>query len=562
MLRRVLSAAVRIGRDPLLAPAGALTREACIRWRMRGSTAEELREAILGWSGPEVVGHPKFAIWQFDVPDNVLTEDAAIVVSAIVIHELEGAIVTSVLQTGTGSDYHIQLRGGTASVLEVSGIKNDDTGHRSLARVRAKAEQLLARSEEGYVGVVSFRNPTDVKVTIFLYHVSNGTNGVSAPRRQVKKRKIKKRKDPSAAVVSADAGGAASVAGMEGQFAKRTGDVETARKKYQEAAEILLRGADIPTVASHRCLIRLLAASQYFHGGMYREAVEVCKRIDPNLLKGDDKLRLENLLRVSRGRLRPDYPVRVRLRTMGYAKTNPRKSLDLMSTHAYVYTQYQHKFLRAILCENLQEWEAAASYFAEAIALRPDDYELAFLPLALPLDCMRSGEDRSIVYAARYSRELAKRIPSRVTYFLLSMSEYRLAVWNAKQLEEDQPQPVELDFHQSSLTSYFRAMEMPGYPQNATLDFAVRSRAFEELAHQYAALSFGRLGRREDAAKAVRRALQLFPDSQVSRDMLRYFETNSPEALLLQPQPRSELLGYLTGRVALTERSFGPTFAA
>jgi hypothetical protein len=159
--REVLKRAIRVDRT---SPATGENR-----W-------EEVRE--IGWSGLSGVidrcGELSMVVNEHDI-----TEYAAIGVMLLLIHELEGAVLTGVLQIGSGPDYVVQLSDRPEPVrVEVSGIKSGSASQAS-SRLGEKRGRLR---EAGFVSVTTFQRGEDEMAHSYLHFVIPGTGSAKTNR--------------------------------------------------------------------------------------------------------------------------------------------------------------------------------------------------------------------------------------------------------------------------------------------------------------------------------------------------------------------------------------------
>jgi hypothetical protein len=101
-----------------------------------------------------------------------LTEEAAVGIAALLIHDLEGGILQSVLQIGSGGDYRLQVREASVPIqLEVSGVRMDETGSESVSRLGKKTNQVLGDARVGFVSVTTFHHGPRAVVHSYLHFV-------------------------------------------------------------------------------------------------------------------------------------------------------------------------------------------------------------------------------------------------------------------------------------------------------------------------------------------------------------------------------------------------------
>jgi hypothetical protein len=139
---------------------------------------EEVRE--IGWSGLSQL-LDRCAKLPRAVNDQDITELAAIGVMLLLIHELEGGVLTGVLQIGAGGDYLVRLASRPDPVqVEVSGIKVGSAGEAS-SRLGKKREQVRG---EGFVSVTTFRHGESGELHSYLHFVRPGSPRGNKKRRR------------------------------------------------------------------------------------------------------------------------------------------------------------------------------------------------------------------------------------------------------------------------------------------------------------------------------------------------------------------------------------------
>jgi hypothetical protein len=113
-----------------------------------------------------------------------ITEDAAIAVMALLIHELEGVTVEEVYPIGSGPDYLVTLKGkGGDLSVEVSGIRVDGTGSESSSRLTKKRNQLLAKKTAGFVSITTFQRLKAGILHSYLNYVVKSSAGKKRGRK-------------------------------------------------------------------------------------------------------------------------------------------------------------------------------------------------------------------------------------------------------------------------------------------------------------------------------------------------------------------------------------------
>jgi hypothetical protein len=145
----------RLAVDPVRLPPEVLKRAITVdrisppsgetRW-------EEIRE--IGWANlPDDLADCEWVRGRLD--ENTITEQAAIGVMLLLIHELEGGVMNQVLQVGDGGDYLVNFEDRPDPLqVEVSGIKTGSAGEAS-SRLGKKRGQIRG---EGFVSVTTFQH--------------------------------------------------------------------------------------------------------------------------------------------------------------------------------------------------------------------------------------------------------------------------------------------------------------------------------------------------------------------------------------------------------------------
>ncbi len=184
------SVIVRLGMDPTPLPSGTSSREVKVNWlrrRGRGSAKDFLRR--IGWG--DIREGLVDVCEQLPLTKNAndLTEEAAIGIAALLIHDLEGGVLQGVLRIGSGGDYSVRVSEARAPIqLEMSGLREDATGHASRSRLQEKTRQVLTHARVGFVCVTTFSHGSGAIVHSYHHFVKK-----RAPKNQTGGRKRKKK---------------------------------------------------------------------------------------------------------------------------------------------------------------------------------------------------------------------------------------------------------------------------------------------------------------------------------------------------------------------------------
>jgi len=175
-----IAAVIRLSIDPTQLSIDAMSREVTVSWtRKPGNVPAATVQREIGWDQiPELAAD--CVIFQLTWNKRTLTEMAAIAVMAMLVENLEGGVLQSVLQIGSGGDYLVLTRRERKpNQIEVSGIRQDASGSRTRTRVKEKTVQVLKDCKCGFVSLTTFAHPPGTAVQSCLHFV----------RRQRKKRK-------------------------------------------------------------------------------------------------------------------------------------------------------------------------------------------------------------------------------------------------------------------------------------------------------------------------------------------------------------------------------------
>jgi hypothetical protein len=163
---------IRLSRDPVY-HADAVKREVVVERNspaVGGQPQGEVRE--MGWSNLPQLSETYLAQVRITKNANDITEDAAIGVMALLVHELEQVTIREVLPLGSGGDYLIAVAKQKRPLqVEVSGIRADKTGVGARARLSEKCRQVLTKSPAGFASVSTFCWKDGRHVHSYLHYV-------------------------------------------------------------------------------------------------------------------------------------------------------------------------------------------------------------------------------------------------------------------------------------------------------------------------------------------------------------------------------------------------------
>jgi hypothetical protein len=174
------STVVRLSVDPTQLPDGTMVRTVSVNWLSRpGGKPPEQVSRDIGWSNiPQYAGRRLCLQWLNTKNAQVVTEEAAIGVMALLISNLEAAEILRVLQIGSGGDYLLEIQGAGQLQAESSGIHVDLLGYDSKARLAKKRNQVLTKSTAGFAAITAFSHTATQEVHAYLHYVTAPPGGI------------------------------------------------------------------------------------------------------------------------------------------------------------------------------------------------------------------------------------------------------------------------------------------------------------------------------------------------------------------------------------------------
>ncbi|AMV29083.1 hypothetical protein VT84_32105 [Gemmata sp. SH-PL17] len=181
------SAILRLSLDPTALPPGTMNRAVAVDWLARPGSGAAVQETRgVGWNGLVKFAGDLAVQWNVAVPPQDITEQAAIAVMALLIHNLARGEILRVLPIGSGGDYSVQVSGLKRPIqAESSGIRSDPSGSQSRARLGQKKLQVLTVCRAGFAAVTTFAHAPGANVHSYLHYVCK------KPRKRKKKRNKK-----------------------------------------------------------------------------------------------------------------------------------------------------------------------------------------------------------------------------------------------------------------------------------------------------------------------------------------------------------------------------------
>jgi tetratricopeptide (TPR) repeat protein len=291
---------------------------------------------------------------------------------------------------------------------------------------------------------------------------------------------------------------------VQAEAALRRGDTGEAKALFKQAGEVLEQAVQRTRKQSEKSLHRFLAATQYFKGGHYGKASSLCNKIQVNLLPDSVRELYRPFLKEVRRRAALNYLKELREEFLDYYSNGRyQEVLELLKSHPYAYTPTAAAFIRAVCCENLKEYRAAALFFADAIRSSPDDVNLVFVSAShtFALIGQRSFGDAQV-----YLNHQMDLLPNALTYINAAMLRFNQA--SSGSVENLQRQKLFEEQVGYFATAWEKFRNLPAsYRENREL------RDFMILALEGAALAHQRLGQLERALALCAEGIAFAPQS-------------------------------------------------
>jgi hypothetical protein len=164
------SVVYRLSHAPVKLSDDSVSRMVSVDRRPPGTVTPFEQRVTIEWNSSAMTRDQAIR-FGYTLPNDRITENAAIGVMCLLINELEGASVSKVLQRGAGGDYLISLPDGSEVQVEVSGISVDSTGREARKRLSEKSAQVLTAADRGFASVTTFSHRSDEAAHSYLHHV-------------------------------------------------------------------------------------------------------------------------------------------------------------------------------------------------------------------------------------------------------------------------------------------------------------------------------------------------------------------------------------------------------
>jgi tetratricopeptide (TPR) repeat protein len=169
---------------------------------------------------------------------------------------------------------------------------------------------------------------------------------------------------------------------MQAQVALDEGDTPRAQKLFKESAEKYGTAAASLEQPSQQELARFLAATQYYKGGCYPQALALCEKIRSERLPRRVRDFFAPFWQDVRERAAPDYRFKMRaLLKKDIDEENYQNILDTFHRHPYIVSAPWMAYWRGWSCLKLNDLRAATLFFRDAWKFDPSNDTLFSLYL-------------------------------------------------------------------------------------------------------------------------------------------------------------------------------------
>ena len=338
---------------------------------------------------------------------------------------------------------------------------------------------------------------------------------------------------------SMDKSGEVTRTSAEAQRALNAGDTERARALFEQAGERLEAAIVNTRKQGEKHLARFLAATQYYKGGHYGKALELCRRAQADLLPAEVRPLYPQFFSDVRDRSSQDYTARVRKALSGHwRKREFQRVLEVLQEHPYVFPRGGMAFLRAVCCEHLHDYHAAAVFYADALRHSRPDPDLVFTSVAYPLTLAQQG---NVPEAWQYIEHQLREIPHAVTFINASLLRFRQASATTSGQERRHLSEEQIRFVEEAWSRF------QGLPPDQRSHPSMRE--FMTLGFEAAAFGLLRLEHGERALEVCQTALELDPSSPSPWTV---------RGIITYPEPRA--VADFQEAVRLGEQSYYPYY--
>jgi len=153
-----------------------MSRGLSVNWLATPDGVELREERIVSWAGALVGRETAFAQWHHTVPAQDITEEAAIAIASLLLHEYVQGVILGALRIGSGGDYLVEGFSEQFQI-ECSGLRVDANGSRSKTRLADKKDQVVSKCDKGLASVTTFSHSKDKMVHSYLHCAYRNSEG-------------------------------------------------------------------------------------------------------------------------------------------------------------------------------------------------------------------------------------------------------------------------------------------------------------------------------------------------------------------------------------------------
>jgi tetratricopeptide (TPR) repeat protein len=317
-----------------------------------------------------------------------------------------------------------------------------------------------------------------------------------------------------------DTKGEAAKLSSQAEKARMFGNMREASELHARAGKVLEADVVNKIKRADKDVIRFLAATQYYLGGHYAKAEEVCRKIQGNKLHERERSLYPTFLKAVHERAKPDYVRRIRKQIeCNHENGNYEQILDLLKEHLYVIPDDgMLAAVRGFCCERLKKYDIAALFFSDALRKSPDNDNLVVYSATAPLQLV---PEKHLADAWAFANDLLAKIPHPLTYLAASIIRFYQAVETADAVSRRR-------FYEEQAQLFGKAeSRLHELPSSLR-----RQASYRELLLQcYAAAmkAYVALGQVAAAKDALERATAFAPDDSFFHELAENMKSPNPE---------------------------------
>jgi hypothetical protein len=212
---------------------------------------------------------------------------------------------------------------------------------------------------------------------------------------------------------------------IDGVGATGQGDTVLAEAYHKASGDLILAKCHLLLKQQHINTERLLAATQYYYGGLYEEALKVAKRIETRFLTEHQRGILHHFRKVVSERVHRDYRVKIRAELRQFwAKKDYSAVIRTLADHPYVLDRADMALVRGICCFHIRKWGSAARFYMSHMKFAGPNDVVVLLVSAMPITVfLHEGLAPALKLTHALIRDLPNSINHAIACSLLSMQE-------------------------------------------------------------------------------------------------------------------------------------------